>query len=167
MHTQQTQQIHRLNELIQGIDNVMFTTINPDGAVNSRPMLVQDTPFDGTLWFFTHRSSGKVDAIAEDNSVNIAFMDPRTNRFISMSGQAHIVEDQLLMQKMWTPHFDQWFSGGAADPDLVLIRVQVTHAEYWDTPHADVVESFTLTDPDFKTRPCGTSLSPDHHFHSL
>lgn len=141
------QQVERLGQLIQGIDQVMFTTINPDGSVNSRPMLVQDFEFDGSLWFFTPRSSSKVESIAEDSRINLAFMDPATNRFISMSGCAELIDDELIKKKMWNSRFQQWFGDGFGDPDLVLIRVFVLHAEYWDTPHSEVEEVFSLDLP--------------------
>lgn len=160
-------QIQRLNELIQGIDSVMFTTVHTDGNVYSRPMLVQDFAFDGNLWFFTPRSSSKVDAIAEDSRINLAFMDPATNRFISMSGHAELVEDAFMMKKMWSPKFAQWFTGGVGDPDLILIRVAIGNAEYWDTPHADVVETFCLSTPEMNLGSySGRGMDRDHYFHS-
>ncbi len=141
------QQVERLGQLIKGIDQVMFTTISPDGTVNSRPMLVLESEFDGSLWFFTQRSSCKVESIIEDSRINLAFMDPAASRFVSMSGYAELVEDDILMKEKWSPRFQDWFSGGISDPDLALIRVHVAHAEYWDTPHAEIVESFCLDVP--------------------
>lgn len=146
------QQIERLGQLIQGIDQVMFTTIDPDGSVNSRPMLVQDFDFDGSLWFFTPRSSSKVESIVEDSRINLAFMDPSSNRFISMSGCAELVDDELVKKKLWSARFQQWFGANFSDPDLILIRFHVAHAEYWDTPHSEVVETFALAIP----KPCLT-----------
>lgn len=158
-------QVERLNQLIEGIHSVMFTTINPDGSVNSRPMIVQDHEFDGSLWFFTRRSSSKVDSIVSDSRINIAFMDPGTNRYISMSGQAELIENEFVIKKMWSPKYEEWFAGGLKDPDLILIRFAVAHAEYWDTPHAEVVETFCLQGPPLSTRPLRPASAP-LFFHS-
>jgi hypothetical protein len=32
-----------------------------------------------------------------------------------------------------------WFPNGVDDPDLALLEVQVTKAEYWDSPSSPVV----------------------------
>jgi len=161
------QQIQRLAELVRGIESAMFTTINPDGSINSRPMVVQDFDFDGELWFFTHRESGKVDAIVEDSHVCLAFMDPGNNRYVSMSGKAEVVDDSWTMRRMWSNAFERWFPEGPSDEGLALIRVRVDHAEYWDAPHSEVMETFCFTDPVVKAshRHAGR-LSEDRHFHS-
>ncbi len=151
MSTAATQShVSRLADLIRGMESVMFTTVNPDGSVNSRPMVVQNFDFDGELWFFTHRSSGKVDSINEDSHVCMAFMDPSTNRYISASGTAVVLDDPWTIKKIWNKSFEKWYPDGPRDEDLALIRVRVTHAEYWDAPHSDVVESFCFTGPSFK-----------------
>ena len=162
-------QISRLAELIRGIESVMFTTINPDGSVNSRPMVVQDFDFDGDLWFFTQQSSGKVDAIVEDSHVCMAFMDPASNRYISASGSAEVVDDGEVVTKIWNQAFAKWFPQGPSDDDLVLIRVRVTNAEYWDTPHSHVTESFCFTAPALQFHKRGTKnsrFSREHFSHS-
>ena len=33
---------------------------------------------------------------------------------------------------MWLPAYQSWFAGGPADPELSLIRVQLSRVEYWD-----------------------------------
>ncbi len=167
MHTRE-QQIERLGELVSGIDQVMFTTIHPDGSVNSRPMFIQNSQFDGSLWFFTQRSSCKVESIVEDSRINLAFMDPSNSRFISMSGYAELVHDDLLKKKMWSPRFQDWFSGELSDPDLTLIRVHISHAEFWDTPHAEVVETFSLdAPPQVRKVERDQKLRSDRIFHSF
>lgn len=160
-------QVERLAELIRGIESCMFTTINPDGSINSRPMVLQDSEFDGELRFFTHRESGKVDSIVEDSHVCMAFMDPGTNRYISVTGSAEVIDDPWTIRRNWTEAFERWFPNGPSDEDMVMIRVRVEHAEYWDTPHSDVVETFCLPSPVVKAdKQKAGRLSEDRHFHS-
>lgn len=156
-------QVQRLADLIRGIESAMFTTINPDGSVTSRPMVVQDFDFDGDLWFFTHRQSGKVDAISEDSHVCLAFMDPARDRYVSMSGTAEVIDDPYTIRRRFTDAFSRWFPEGVEDEDLVLIRVHVNRAEYWDAPHSEVMESFCFTTP--TARSLGR-LYEERHFHS-
>lgn len=157
-------QVQRLAELIRGIDSVMFTTINPDGSVNSRPMVVQDFEFDGELWFYTNRSSGKVDSIVEDSHVCIAFMDPQSNRYISVTGTADLIDDAYTMKKLWSDSYLKFFPEGPGGEDLALIRVRVTHAEFWDAPHSETMETFCFNQPPIHLQPGG--LRREQFFHS-
>jgi len=47
----------KIAELVKDIGIAMMTTVAKDGKMSSRPMAVQDTPFDGTLWFLTRSTS--------------------------------------------------------------------------------------------------------------
>jgi general stress protein 26 len=140
-------QVERLAELVKGIESVMFTTVHSDGSVHSRPMVAQDFAFDGDLWFFSQLDSAKVDAVQDQSHVCVAFMDPSTNRYVSVSGWAEIVMDRATQKKMWSDAYRRWFPDGLEGGQLALIRVNVTHAEAWDTPHANVTERFSFASP--------------------
>ncbi|MCM2281635.1 MAG: pyridoxamine 5'-phosphate oxidase family protein [Bdellovibrionaceae bacterium] len=126
--------IKRLGERIQDADAAMFTTVDPDGALRSRPMASLKTPFNGELWFFTHRRAGKSESIQNDKHVNVAYVDPKRQTYVSISGRADLVEDAEKRGQLWTPELGTWFPEGLQDPDLSLIRVRVESAEYWDSP---------------------------------
>ncbi|MEO7077275.1 MAG: pyridoxamine 5'-phosphate oxidase family protein, partial [Rhodococcus sp. (in: high G+C Gram-positive bacteria)] len=51
----------------------MFTTHGRDGHLLSRPMALQETEFDGDLWFFARNDSRKVMDVRANSSVNVAF----------------------------------------------------------------------------------------------
>jgi general stress protein 26 len=142
----------------------MFTTISPDGSVNSRPMVVQDFDFDGDLWFFTYKSSSKVEAICEDSHVCIAFMDPTSNRYVSVTGTAEVLRDPWTLKKMWSESFERWFPEGPHNPDLALIRVRVSHADAWDAPHSETVETINLSAPSYRrTKGRAQVVRSQHH----
>lgn len=134
-----TQDVARLAEMIRGIDIAMLTTVAPDGTLRSRPMATQHAPFDGELWFFADVGSGKVDEIARQHHVNLAYADPRAQRYVSVCGTATILRDAARARSLWTPVAAAWFPGGPEDPSLALLRVRVTEAEYWDSPSGAVV----------------------------
>ena len=67
-------------ELIKNIEYAMLTAALPDGTLRSRPMVTQNAPFDGTLWFFTDADSAKVYEVRRDGHVNVAYADPDHNR---------------------------------------------------------------------------------------
>lgn len=124
--------VKKLAELIKYIDVAMLTTNDPDGCLRSRPMATQKTDFDGALWFFTSRDSGKVHSIESDQQVNLSYAAPNDHRYISVTGTATLVDNKVIAKEFWTPVLRAWFPHGLEDPNLTLIKVQVESAEYWD-----------------------------------
>jgi general stress protein 26 len=53
-------------------------------------------------------------------------------RFVSVSGHARVVRDLPTIEAVWSDAWKVWFPGGKTDPDLALIAVTPTAAEYWD-----------------------------------
>lgn len=131
--------VQKLGELIRDIKFAMFTTVDLDGSLYSRPMICQKAEFDGDLWFFSSRSSGKIRSIEADQHVNIAYTSPEEQRYVSVSGRAQIVVDHHKFEEFWSPLYKAWFPLGLEDPDLILIKVHVESAEYWDSPSNMIV----------------------------
>jgi general stress protein 26 len=131
--------IRKLGELIKGIGFAMFTTVDFDGNLYSRPMATQEIDFDGDLWFFSGKSTAKIRSIEKDQHVNVSFSDPSNNKYVSVSGKAETIYDRSKMEELWSPLFKNWFPEGLEDPDLTLIRVRVESAEYWDSPSKMIV----------------------------
>ncbi|CAA9442866.1 MAG: General stress protein [uncultured Phycisphaerae bacterium] len=132
--------VQKLAKLINGIKYAMLTTAMPDGTLRSRPMATQQAEFDGTLWFFTHDNTGKVDEIRADQHVNLGYSDPSGNRYVSVSGRATVLRDRRKAEELWTEIHRAWFPDGLDDPTLALLRVDVTDAEYWDGPSTKVAQ---------------------------
>jgi len=131
--------IKKLAELIKDIKIAMLTTVEADGRLRSRPMATQNKPFDGTLWFFTEINSGKVSEIQRDHQVNISYADTDSQKYVSVSGVANVVQDRAKAEEFWSPVYKAWFPDGLDDPSLALLKVDVTQAEYWEAPHGAVV----------------------------
>jgi general stress protein 26 len=130
----------KLNTLIRDIRFAMMTTAHADGTLHSRPMACLQIEFDGVLWFFTAKSSGKVKAIGHEQHVNLAYSDPAHNRYVSVAGRAELVEDRHKAEELWNPLFRAWFPKGLQDPDVGLLRVTVDSAEYWDSSSSKLVQ---------------------------
>ena len=133
--------ITKIADLVRGIRVAMLTTLDAED-LRSRPMATLDTPFDGTLWFFTKKSAPKVDEIRQDQRVNVSFADPADQRYVSLSGRAAIVRDASKNRSLWSPALNAWFPGGPDDRDLVLLQIQVDAAEYWDAQSSRMVQLF-------------------------
>jgi general stress protein 26 len=135
--------IKKLNELIKDIKIAMLTT-NDANVLRSRPMATQDTEFNGELWFFTSKQTHKAEEIAKDSRVNVSYSEPDDNRYISMSGMAELVDDRAEIEELWSPVYQAWFPKGLDDPNIILLKITVEQAEYWDATSSSLVEAFGL-----------------------
>ena len=129
-----------LGELIHGIKVAMMTTVEEDGTLRSRPMWTHDRDFDGELWFFTREHSPKVDEVERDSHVSLSYSDTARDRYVSVSGVARLVLDKEKARELWNPTLKAWFPKGLDDPELALLCVKVSKAEYWDTPNSRMVQ---------------------------
>jgi general stress protein 26 len=128
----QNYDVQKFRDLIKEIPFAMFTTVMADGGLRSRPMVATANAFDGCLWFFTRTGSAVATEIAANGQVNVTYVSAPEDRFVAVSGRATAVRDPEHASLMWSPAYNQWFAGGASDPDLSMIRIEVTRVEYWD-----------------------------------
>jgi len=128
------QDLARLNELIADIDIAMLTTRDDDGTLRSRPMGTQSKgEFSGTLHFFTDIHSHKTMEIDEDSDVNVAYSNPTSHKYASLSGVARLSQDPEKLEQHWDPALKIWFPQGLESPRLALLSVEVSKAEFWDS----------------------------------
>ena len=122
----------KLAELIRDIKVAMFTTTDDEGHYVSRPMAQQLVEDDSDLWFFAQRDSHVVGHIAQRPHVGITLSSSST--WISVDGEAEVVEDVAKAKELWNSWVEAWLPGGPEDPNVVLLKVNAHSAEYWDTP---------------------------------
>ncbi len=134
-----TASIAKLNELIQGINTALLTTLRPDGTLHSCPMASHPADDQGVIWFLSHNNSEKVEAVRTSQRVNIAFADHAAQRYVSISGFCELVRDHALAKRLWQPSYKDWLPGGVDDPSLILLKVDIQQAEYWDASKARMV----------------------------
>ncbi len=139
MEDKRQESIKKVNDLIEDVQIAMLTTID-GGTLRSRPMQTQEAEFDGDLWFFTSTDTHKTDEIEKDNRVNVAYASPSNNTYVSISGTASLVNDKEKIEELWNPILKAWFPKGLDDPTLILLKVSVEQAEYWDSTSSTVVQ---------------------------
>ena len=122
----------KLWELIKDIRFAMFTTRHTNGYLHSRPMTTQNRRIDedSSLWFFMSRANGPVDDIRHDACVNVVYADPGQDSYVSVSGNARIVDDMARKEQLWSKTNDAWFPRGPTDPDVALVEVRIAQAHY-------------------------------------
>jgi len=72
----------------------MLNTLDANGRISSRPMTLQDTHFDGDLWFFASKSSAFMNHIENNSEVNLTFANPKDLSFIAATGNATVINDE-------------------------------------------------------------------------
>lgn len=132
----------KLWQLIRDIKFAMLATASAASGLRSRPMTTQNRRDDDgeRLWFFTATDSQLADDVRADPRVCVAYGDPGSDRYVSISGSARFVDDQRKKQGLWSPMAQAWFPGGAADPKVGLLEVHVEAAEYWDVKSSKMVQ---------------------------
>lgn len=130
--------IKKVNELIKDIRIAMFTTVDDEGVVRSRPMATQQVEFDGDLWFMTKSDTAKVEDVERYQQVNVGYADPGDNKFVSVMGSAEVLNDRAKIKELWNPFYKAWFPDGLDDPTIRLIKIEVEEVEYWDSPGGKV-----------------------------
>lgn len=129
-------------ELIEDIKFAMFTTQHSNGHLHSRPLTTQNSELDehSSLWFFVSRRSDTAADIAQHPQVNVVYADPGHDNYVSVSGDAALVENPSKKEALWSKAAQAWFPGGVTDPDLALLEVKITHANYWDVKDSKLVQ---------------------------
>jgi general stress protein 26 len=133
--------LQKIGYLIKDIRIAILVTAASDGSFDSRPMGVQARDFDGTVWFLTHNESGKVHEIQDDSHVALIFADPTNSKYVSAKGRAHVNQDRGKIHELWSPMYKAWFPAGEDAPEIAVLRVDVTEAEYWEASSSKIVRS--------------------------
>jgi general stress protein 26 len=141
---QGTTGMEKLAQLISEARIGMLATLEPNGALRSRPLATLELDAAGRLWFFTAVNAPKIEEIVGHRQVNLSYSDPDRQDYVSVSGAAEVVRDPARMRALWTPRLAPWFPRGLEDPDLALLCVHVEQAEYWDAPDSRVQRLFGL-----------------------
>ena len=132
----------KLWSLIKDIRFGMFTYRHAGGLLHSNPLTTQNRSLDegSPLYFFIARSSDIARQIQQDASINVAYASPSDDSYVSVSGDAAIVEDAAKKEALWSPMAKAWFPDGPGDANLALLEVQIRHAEYWDVTESKMVQ---------------------------
>lgn len=139
---QSTSDHKTLWKLIKDIRFGMLTHRHANGMLHSHPLTTQNKTLDEglPLYFFISRQSELAQSLQRDATVNVSYADPGEDSYVSVSGQAVVVDDTAKKQELWSPAAKAWFPSGVTDPDLGLLQVRITHAEYWDVADSKMVQ---------------------------
>jgi len=129
-------------DLIKGIKVAMLVTMDGEGHHFARPMVAQEPDEHHDLWFFSSLDSPKIEEIKANSEVLLSYADPDSNAYVSISGEAAVVQNRAKIDELWSESLKAWWPQGKNDPNLTLICVTPKSAEYWDGPSSTVVQAF-------------------------
>ncbi|APW37018.1 general stress protein [Rhodoferax koreense] len=136
----------KLFDLIKDTRFGMLTHRHDDGQLHSHPLTTQNKKADeaATLYFFVPKNGDIVRHVATDPSVNVAYANTDADSYVSVSGQASVLEDQAKKEELFNPMAKAWFPAGPTDPNLALLAVRILEAEYWDVDDSKMVQLFKM-----------------------
>jgi general stress protein 26 len=136
--------VAKIKEIIISAETCMFTTDLNEAPLQTRPMGTLDVDDAGNIWFFSNSNSEKNKDILYNNKVQLFYANKNNAEYLSVYGQAAIIIDKELAQRLWTPIAKAWFKDGADDPTLTIIKVKPIKAHYWNTKDNKMVSLFKI-----------------------
>ena len=134
--------LHKLGELVEDIDVAMMTTRAADGSMVSRPLQTLKLDDNGEFIFFTAAESHKVDELTADSAVNLAYANPGKQRYVSVRGRARMDRDPDTINELWSLPQKIFFPKGKDDPNLMVLRIRVQDASYWEGASNFIARAF-------------------------
>jgi general stress protein 26 len=122
----------RVWDLMASVHFCMFSTWTGT-RLRSRPMSASLDRDENVIRFLTDVRQHKDDEVREYPQVCLAFSDPRYQKYVSISGQAHISNDREMIKNLWSLPAKAWWQS-ADDPNIRVITVMPEEAEWWDSP---------------------------------
>ena len=121
--------------------HVTMLATEEEGRIVSRPMASLARPDENKIYFITHLASGKVGDIGGSAPVNLAYSDPSSNTYVSISGTARTTQDRAKLRELWSAYSEAWLPQGPDDPDTALIVVEPEEAKLWDGTSSKLILS--------------------------
>jgi general stress protein 26 len=131
--------VKKIQKLIDSSNVCLFTTQLSEKPLSTRPMGTMKADDDGNIWFFSNSYSNKNREIKDDNRVQLFYSNNGNSEYLSIYGEAQILNDQKRINELWNPIVRAWFLGGKTDPDITIIKVKPAHVYYWDTNHNKMI----------------------------
>ena len=107
-----------------------FIMIGLTDGQHSEPMNAKlDDAQPNTLFVF----AGRDNRIAKGGEAMAQFVGKGHDFFACLAGTVATDNDRAQIDKLWDKNVEAWFPGGKEDPNLTLLRFDVSSAELWET----------------------------------
>lgn len=136
--------IDKFKELVKHNPMCLFVTNLSEIPLQARPMTTQKVCDQGNFWFLSARDSNKNDDIRNGSDVQLFFANSGDSEYLSVYGEAAIIQDRNKIDELWTPVAKAWFTEGKDDPRITVIKVTPKDAHYWDTKSGKMISLLTI-----------------------
>lgn len=136
--------VEKLREMVNAVSVCMFTTVDDNGMVTTRPMTTIDIDGEGNLWFFTNEFGEKILEESYDNRAYLIYSHPGANTYLYVKGTSNLIVDHTKMEELWKPMLKAWFPQGVKDAKLCLIKVITEEAKYWNSSSNKMVVFYNM-----------------------
>jgi general stress protein 26 len=124
----------RVWEMIDDIKFAMLVTHDGQGdELRARPMHAHGERDEDAIYFLTDKRHHKDDEIEINDNVCLAFADNSGMRYVSVTGTANVLDDRRKVDELWDAS-NKAFWEGKDDPNIRVLRVRPSMAEFWDSP---------------------------------
>ncbi|HEY3620936.1 MAG TPA: pyridoxamine 5'-phosphate oxidase family protein [Roseiarcus sp.] len=119
-------------KLIDDIPIAMVVTHEGQGQnMRARPMAARPARDEGAIYFLTDADTPKAEEIRRNQSVCLALADNKSQKYVSISGHAEMLDDRERVKKYWSV-YDKAFWPDKNDPRIRVLRVTPESAEFWE-----------------------------------
>ena len=124
--------IDRVWALIDDIPVAMVVTHEGQGRhMRARPMAMRPARAEGVIYFLTDVDAPKAAEIRRNESICLALADNRSQKYVSITGHAEIIDDRNRIREVWSI-YDKAFWPDKDDPRIRVLRVTPESAEFWE-----------------------------------
>lgn len=124
-------------ELLDAGDVVMVTTRDGASTLSARPLTVAEVQ-GPTVRFLVDRNAPWVHAVRNGGPLNVTATDGGHNVWASLSGAGTLLEDRVLVQRLWSKPAGAYFDG-PDDPAIAVLQLDVRDGEHWSAPGGGAV----------------------------
>ena len=111
-------EIDHVWKLIEDIPIAMVVTHEGQGQnMRARPMAVRPARDEGAIFFLTDADTPKAEEVRRNQSVCLALSDNKSQKYVSISGHAEMIDDRARVEKYWSV-YDKAFWSDKNDPRI-------------------------------------------------
>jgi general stress protein 26 len=128
-------------KIIEKVNIGMLTTSNASGNFHARPVEARLDREDGCIYIVTDLRSAKEHEIERDPRFGLTVVDQQTNAYLALNARATVITDPATIKKYWRVTDNMWWKG-PDDPNVCVLRAELTSGALWDGPASKAVELF-------------------------
>lgn len=120
------------NQILAEAPRCFAITNGVDGTINSRIVEPFEREDNWVFWILTSAASRKAAELRASDSLTLSFQNHDASAYVSLIGTARLVSDPAQIAQRWRDGWSRFFSDGAIDRDILLIRFHADSLELYD-----------------------------------